>query len=1822
MVLAVVLTMTLAAGSGVYAAHVTLALIPTDNIHDDTNLNSPNGIATFESGGHTYAAVAADDGDNVQILNITDPSDITLAGNIRDDISSRTLVLNGAKDIAIFESGSHTYAAVTGADDDGVQILNITDPSDITAAGNITKGSSVKLDSPRGIAIFESGRHTYAAVAAYASKAVQILNITDPSNVTAAGSIANNPNVNLDGIFNIATFESGGHTYAAVAAFTGNAVQILNITDPSNVTAAGNITNGSNLHLGGPDALATFKSDGSTYAAVTSDTDSAVQILNITDPTAITAAGSITDTTNLDNLEDIVIFKSEGHTYAAVAARDAGAVQILDLTNLAGITIVGGITHAGGDILLDSARGIAKFESGGRTHIAVTSFLNTVQIIKVEITIPDTTPPVLTLTGDASVITPMDAPYTDAGATCVDVVDGIEVSLTPTLTSTAVDTGTAGEYTVTYSCFDNAGNPAVEVSRIVTVQPPVSLTPTASITNGTDAKLAGAHAITIFDSGNYAAVVAKDSNAVQILDITNPANIRPAGSITDDADLALAGAQDIAIYDSGRYAAVAAFDEGVQILDISNRDNITAVNNTSHNPDLDLYGTHAIATFTSDSDTYAAVTSYDFDLLDITDPTDIPAVDKDHDFRNLGFGEFDDIAIFESGGVRYAAVTASYGSAVYLLDITNSSNITVADSISESDDEAGLVLGGAQALDIFESGGDRYAAVVAPIDAGNERISGIQILNITDPTDITAAGNITDSTDLALDGAQDIVTFKSGSDWYAAVAAKKDSGVQILDITDPFSIAPVGRITDDNSLNLEGAQAIDTFTSGGDRYVAVAAAGDDAVQILRIDITAPDDTPPGSTPPSNAAPVLESIAPQSTSEGVELSFTATATDTDTDNDQLTFLLIDPIPAGAEITPNGLFTWTPGVDQAGSHTIVVSVTDGTDTDTQRVSITVRDVTGSLVAVATGPTEADEGSAVTLDGSTSYDPNDSTASLTYSWTSPPGIMLNNYTAAAPTFTAPTVFEDTSYAFTLTVTNGGDSGIATVTVLVRNSINEPPVASAAGPQSAGEEVLVTLDGSTSYDPNDDPLDYLWEYLGTTPSLNLAGADTPSPTFTTPHVKGNVTLQFRLTVTDSHNVSDTDDVTVILQDTLSNLPVSDPGQGQTVGERAPVRLSGTASYDPNDDRLTYLWNQTAGPAVQDLSGNTTETVTFTAPSVQADTTLVFSLTVTDTDGGSDTDTVSIRVENSLTGTPFARPQAFGPDDGPVSEGEVVTLDGTLSYDPNGDIREYAWTQVSRANVTLSTPSEVNATFQAPRVPDPITLVFELVVTDNEGDTGTKRLSVVIPDDRNDPPILEDIPAQSKDELEIISFQASATDEDGNDLRFSLEGDVPRGASMTRDGLFSWTPNQSQDGVYSLNVTVSDGDGGTASQLVGVTVNDIAPMYVSARASSSTITLTLSEAVVSSDIGPNGFTVSTSGAPLEVESITGNGTTKLTLGLNGTVPRGTTLSYDSSTGNVQDETGKPLPDFTDEHISFPSKSRSVTTPPAITVGSQGHPQTTVSDWLEDFGNQKVIRESPNYGQYADLEPGAVISGPIQPLPAGGATFPLVIDGNGYVLHSNPATLVPANVTAGQPVTVQVTIHDPTPVSYFAIYLNLQGDSISHLQSDAQVVWDSGNVRVTDPSGLMQSVTMTVLADPSDPAVKVATLTATFSEGMGESNMVVRTWNAGGQITQVRVFDAIAVTPPVQETVDPEPTDLPVLIDPEPTGDSDSATSSLLAIRMWSGFEPESMTDSQLLASLGLDYPGADIPSWVMTELGVLVANGDVTVDGFVTALTYVLENS
>ena len=469
-----------------YAVHGVLSLTPTDSITEggSLELDGARGIAIFKSGGHTYAAVAASISHGVQILNITDPTHITATDSITDDDN---LKLGGAWNVATFKSGDHIYAAVAARSDDSVQILNVTDPSNIIATDSITDGGSLELDGAFGITTFKSGSHTYAAVAAFLDNGVQILNVTDPSNIIATDSITDGGSLELNGATSITIFKSGSNTYAAVAAYHDDGVQILNITDPSNIIATDSITDDDNLKLDGASSITIFKSGGNTYAAVTTHLDDGVQILNVTDPSNIIATDSITDggSLELDGSFGITTFESGGHIYAAVAAFVDDGVQILDVTDPSNIIATDSITD-GGSLELNGAFGITTFESGGHIYAAVAAYADDgVQIIRIDITSSDTMPPILSLTGNTSVTISVGTTYNDEGAICEDAVDG---TIIPTVVSNTVDTTQTGTYAVTYSCTDAANNSATQVSRTVIVQTAVTpdITPPTFVSSELD----------------------------------------------------------------------------------------------------------------------------------------------------------------------------------------------------------------------------------------------------------------------------------------------------------------------------------------------------------------------------------------------------------------------------------------------------------------------------------------------------------------------------------------------------------------------------------------------------------------------------------------------------------------------------------------------------------------------------------------------------------------------------------------------------------------------------------------------------------------------------------------------------------------------------------------------------------------------------------------------------------------------------------------------------------------------------------------------------------------------------------------------------------------------------------------------------------------------------------------------------------------------------------------------------------------------------------------------------------------------------------------
>ena len=945
-----------------YATHGVLSLNATDSIDHldgtDLELTGAWDITTFKSDVKTYAIVAAFDDDGIQILNITDPSNITTAGKITGDgTNTDDLELNGARAITTFKSGGHTYAAVAANADDGVQILNITDPSNITAAGKITGDGTntddLELNGAYDIATFKSGTGTYAAVAANVDDGVQILNITDPSNITAAGKITgdgtNTDDLELNGARGITTFKSGTGTYAAVVANVDDGVQILNITDPSNITAAGSATHGGMFDMDNPSDVAIFNSTGGTYAAISAFRT--IQILNITDPSTITAAGKITDSSNLDlhNSRGITTFKSGDHVYAAVAVNSDDGVQILDVTDPSNITAAGSIDDTGDTNLeLDGAIGITIFNSNGNTYAAVAAYTDSgVQIIRIDVEERDVTPPVISVTGPLSVTIVVGDTYDDKDVTCTDETDP-----SPTLTpSIVVDTSQAGEYIVTYSCIDAATNSAEQVTRTVIVLNSLSLTPTSNIGDDTNLQLLNGRGITTFNSSGhtYAAVASNFDHGVQILNITDPLNITAAGSIKDNNSLLLEEANGITTFESDGhiYAAVTAkTGNGVQILNITNPSIITAAGSIIDSTSLILNSANDITTFISGPHTYVAVTAKGntdngVQILNVTNPSNITPAGNMNNTANLKLQGAQGITTFTSGSHTYAAVAAINDDGVQILNITNPSTITAAGQITDTTD---LLLNGANGIATFASGPHTYAAVTAASE------DGVQILNITNPSIITAAGNIANSDSLTLKEPAGITTFKLGPHTYAAVASYGEYGIQILNVTNPSNITPAGSIDDDSGGNLEldGASGITTFKSGAHTYLAVTGYEDSGVQIIRIGTGESDTTPPELTLRGNASVTLEVGDPYS-DDGAECTDTVDGT----------------------ITPTKTFD-DVDTSQVGSYTVTYSCADAaTNTVTVSRTVIVEDTTppvitltgNSSVTIEVGDPYSDDGAECT-------------------------------------------------------------------------------------------------------------------------------------------------------------------------------------------------------------------------------------------------------------------------------------------------------------------------------------------------------------------------------------------------------------------------------------------------------------------------------------------------------------------------------------------------------------------------------------------------------------------------------------------------------------------------------------------------------------------------------------------------------------------------------------------------------------------------------------------------------------------------------------------
>jgi hypothetical protein len=622
------------------------------------------------------------------------------------------------------------------------------------------------------------------------------------------------------------------------------------------------------------------------------------------------------------------------------------------------------------------------------------------------------------------------------------------------------------------------------------------------------------------------------------------------------------------------------------------------------------------------------------------------------------------------------------------------------------------------------------------------------------------------------------------------------------------------------------------YKSSGHDFVAIEPLDSDGDGFSNIEEINGGYFPgdPSSKPISASPPVADAGPDQTVDEGVTVTLDG-SNSSDPDNDISSYQwtqtggLAVTLSNSSAVRPT--FT-APNVGPGGDAlTFRLTVTDSgglQSTDTCIVNVSWINLPPTADA---GPDQTvDEGVTVTLDGSNSSDPDNDISS--YQWTQTGGmtVTLSSTSAVQPTFTAPNVGPSgAALTFQLTVTDSGGLQSTNTCVVNVSWVNLPPTADAGPDQTVDEGVTVTLDGSNSSDPDDGVASYLWTQTAGTP-VTLSNTTAVQPTFTAPNVgPSGAALTFQLTVTDSGGLQSTDVCTVNIS-SVNLPPTADAGPDQIVNEGDTVTLDGSNSSDPDDSIASYLWTQTAGPAVT-LSDPAAAQPTFTAPVVGAGgASLTFMLRVTDGFGLDATDTCIVNITNgNLPPTADA-----GPDQ-TVNEGATVTLDGSNSTDPDDGIASYSWAQIGGSPVTLSSTTVLKPTFTAPDVgPSGKSLTFQLTVTDSGGLQSTDTCIVTV-SWVNLPPTADAGPDQTADEGASVTLDGSnSTDPDDGiaSYQWTQLGGTPVTLSNTSVFRPSFTsPNVGPGGeslTFQLTVTDNNGLQSTDSCIVNVTWVNLSP--------------------------------------------------------------------------------------------------------------------------------------------------------------------------------------------------------------------------------------------------------------------------------------------------------------------------------------------------------------------------------------------------------------
>lgn len=386
-----------------------------------------------------------------------------------------------------------------------------------------------------------------------------------------------------------------------------------------------------------------------------------------------------------------------------------------------------------------------------------------------------------------------------------------------------------------------------------------------------------------------------------------------------------------------------------------------------------------------------------------------------------------------------------------------------------------------------------------------------------------------------------------------------------------------------------------------------------------------------------------------------------------------------------------------------------------------------------------------------------------------------------------------------------------IAGVAICKNVAVSSPPIADAGPDQVTVRNTVVTLNGSGSFDPDGDPIAFVWCQLGGPETVSILNGTSNLALFASTQL-GFYT--FNLTVVDNRSMSNYDWAMVTV---VNRAPSADAGPDQVVFKNTLVTLTGGGSNDPDTDPLIFNWTQTSGPPFVTLVGANSAMPTFMAPmGTGASGTYTFQITAWDPSGANSSDSVDVNVTNR---SPIAD---SGLDQSIVGKLNLILLDGSASTDPDGEpLAAFRWSAVGGpAPVILSNATAANASFVPLKSG---VYAFHLAVWDPDNASGEDDVAVTV---WSLAPVGLLTASQPRANPNVpITFNASASqDTDGVILTYLFQfGDGTNVTSLTpvvEHAYFS-------PGSYLATLTVTDDDGNKSAPVSLVVTANIPPVPV-----------------------------------------------------------------------------------------------------------------------------------------------------------------------------------------------------------------------------------------------------------------------------------------------------------------------------------------------------------------------------------------------------------